>query len=205
MYIDAVDLVGKDECIMILPVLEFPSISGLVLVRGENLGKSKLDSVLDCGRMYDHEVDLESASGRNEAEVCGAVIKGDSGVEAVLRNTDNGHSVKDLELSVHAVLVCKDTGDLGFNACICLLGDIKDSALSRYFVVTHCLFSNIDESGNIGRSNGDVGFDKGNGGSILSKSVINLRSSSLHLNRPFGLLHIAMEMRLYLHPLIMWG
>lgn len=157
MQIDSFYLVSKDERIMILPVLEFPSISGLVLVRAENLGQSKLDSVLDSGRMNDHEVDLIAcAGGRNEAEVCGAVIKGDGGAESALRNTDNFHAVVGLDHAAYCTLVVEITGDLVLKSVVGGLADEQDSAFSRYFSISHDLLGCCDQIGNIGCANSNV-------------------------------------------------
>lgn len=162
MQVDALDLVRLNEDIVVDSVVERPRISRLILKRREDARQGVLGDLNDSRRMDNHKVDGVGGRSRELVTAIGlsigsAVIQSDARAEASLRYANNPHTVVDLDLFVDIVLVGEITGDLRLESGISLLGNEENSSVKRNFVVTHRSLGGINESGNIGSANGDVG------------------------------------------------
>lgn len=213
MDIDARSFIRFNEAIVVRSILNEPAVRTLIDFGAEYSRNDVLDDLNDSGGMDDHKVDAIAAGGRDVAArflggsaTAGGgdtVVEGDGGVEAGRGNANNAHIVIHFNSRVDASVVVGDvTGDLRLQRGIRLFADEKDASFVGDFRIAHNLLRSRDESRNVGRANGDVRVGGvARVGRVFRKTIINFRWKSLVSNRPFGLLRITTQIRLYLHPL----
>nr|DAQ86720.1 MAG TPA: hypothetical protein [Caudoviricetes sp.] len=149
--VDAVCLLLKGENIVINAIVKLPCIGLLVGVRVEDTRQGVLRNLSYCTRMDEHEVDRETRSlGDFVAKLRLAIVQGDTGVEAVLRNANNRNAVIAVDFTIYTVLVREITGNVALECGIGLFRHEADQTLTRHFVVTHFCKRCINHCCNIG-------------------------------------------------------
>ena len=155
MEIDALYLVGFDKVAAIDAVSEEITVRKDVVFGGEDGGNGVFHDLHDGRRMNDHKVDF--VRGRRGNDVAArfltarrAVIKGDSGVKSVLRNSYDRHTFKGFDGAIDAVVAVGNVaGDVAFEELVYGFADEEYLALDGNVVVAHIRKSGVNERGDV--------------------------------------------------------
>lgn len=174
MNIDTVGLVIKHPTVVVDTVVDLPSVSFLVDFGAEHSRYLVLDYLENCGRVYDHKVDVYASSG---VATCGTVrgrsCQSDLGVKSSARNTDNSHSVIHFYLAVDIrIAVLGVTSDVALEVGIDEGVDEQYSSLIGYFLVVKGGFACLDKISDVVASRQSSGYGSSGVSGVLCKTII---------------------------------
>ena len=148
MDIDALLLVVQDEGVVIFSVVYDPAVCGVDLLRRIDFRNEVLHYLDYCGRMNDHEVDVLAirTCGISTCAIgSGRSVEGDESLESALRNTDESHSIVELDITVYiGIAVLGVANDVALESLVDGRGYEQDSAFIRNFRIVQGCFSVLD-------------------------------------------------------------
>ena len=173
MNIDTVGLVSKYPSVVVHTIVDLPSISFLVDFGAEHSRYLVLDYLENCGRVYDHKVDVYASSG---IATCGTVrgrsCKSYLGVKSAGRYSYNSHSVIHFDFAVYiGVAVLGVTSDVALEVAIDKRIYEQYSSLIGNFLVVKCRFCGLDKVGDVVAAGQGGGCGASCVGGVLCKSV----------------------------------